>query len=359
MKTLAFFDTKPYDRDSFDRANAGRYDIRYFETRLTAAALPLADGADAACAFVNAEIDRAVVEGLVARGIRLLAMRCAGYNNVDFRAAYGAGLTVVRVPAYSPYAVAEHAAALLLALVRHIHRAAARTRDYNFSLAGLTGFDLHGKTAGIVGTGKIGRLFAGICQGFGMRVLAYDAFPDPATGLEYVTLDRLLAESDVVSLHCPLLPDTHHLIDAGALAKAKPGLTLINTSRGGLVDSEALLSALRHGTVGAAGLDVYEEESEWFYEDRSDAIRQNKTLSLLVSLPNVIVTSHQAFLTREALANIADTTLANLDAYFAGAPLENEICYRCTGSATPAPAVCPRRGGGRCRRPAGAVKSEK
>jgi len=261
---------------------------------------------------------------------------------------YEAGLTVVRVPAYSPYAVAEHAAALLLALVRHIHRAAARTRDYNFSLAGLTGFDLHGKTAGIVGTGKIGRLFAGICQGFGMRVLAYDAFPDPATGLEYVTLDRLLAESDVVSLHCPLLPDTHHLIDAGALAKAKPGLTLINTSRGGLVDSEALLSALRHGTVGAAGLDVYEEESEWFYEDRSDAIRQNKTLSLLVSLPNVIVTSHQAFLTREALANIADTTLANLDAYFAGAPLENEICYRCLGTGGAAKSNCPRRANGRC-----------
>ena len=245
MKTIAFFDTKPYDRESFDRANAGRYDIRYFETRLSAAALPLAEGCDAACAFVNAEIDRAVVEGLVARGIRVLAMRCAGYNNVDFKAAYEKGLTVVRVPAYSPYAVAEHAAALLLALNRHIHRAAARTRDFNFSLAGLTGFDLHGKTAGVVGTGKIGRIFAGICQGFGMKVLAYDAFPNPATGLEYVPLDRLLAESDVVSLHCPLLPETRHMINADSLAKAKPGFTLINTSRGGLVDSEALLAALR------------------------------------------------------------------------------------------------------------------
>ena len=358
MKTLAFFDAKPYDRESFGARNAGRYDIRWFETRLTAAALPLADGADAACAFVNAEIDRAVVEGLVARGIRILAMRCAGYNNVDFKAAWEAGLTVVRVPAYSPYAVAEHAAALLLSLVRHIHRAAARTRDYNFSLAGLTGFDLHGKTAGIVGTGKIGRVFAGICRGFGMRVLAHDAFPDPATGLEYVTLERLLAESDVISLHCPLLPGTRHLVNAESLARVKRGVVLVNTSRGGLVDSDALLSALRGGTVGAAGLDVYEEESDWFYEDRSDAIRQNKTLSLLVSLPNVIVTSHQAFLTREALANIADTTLANLDAYFAGGPLENEICYRCAGVPRSESSACPQRASGRCRPAGGAAGAD-
>ena len=348
MKKIAFFDTKSYDRESFDRLNAGRYEIRYFETRLTAAALPLADGCDAACAFVNAEIDRAVVEGLVRRGIKVLAMRCAGYNNVDFKAAYDCGLTVVRVPAYSPYAVAEHAAALLLALNRHIHKAAARTRDFNFSLAGLTGFDLHGKTAGVVGTGKIGRIFAGICRGFGMRVLAYDAFPDPASGLDYVSFDALLAESDVVSLHCPLLPATKHLVDAAALAKAKRGMTLVNTSRGGLVDSEALLAALRDGTVGGAGLDVYEEESDWFYEDRSDVTRQNKTLSLLISLPNVIVTSHQAFLTHEALANIAETTLANLDAYFAGAPLDNEICYRCLGAGGAGTKSCPRRAGGRC-----------
>ena len=348
MKRLAFFDTKPYDRESFDRLNAGRYEIRYFETRLTAAALPLADGCDAACAFVNAEIDRAVVEGLVARGIKVLAMRCAGYNNVDFKAAYESGLTVVRVPAYSPYAVAEHAAALLLALNRHIHRAASRTRDFNFSLSGLTGFDLHGKTAGIVGTGKIGRIFADICKGFGMKVIAYDAFPNPATALEYVALDHLLAESDIVSLHCPLLPETKHMINAESLAKSRHGLTLINTSRGGLVDSEALLAALRDGTVGAAGLDVYEEESEWFYEDRSDATRRNKTLALLVSMPNVIVTSHQAFLTHEALANIASTTLANLDAYFSGAPLENEICYRCLGTGGAAKSNCPRRANGRC-----------
>ena len=350
MKTIAFFDTKPYDRESFDRLNGGRYDIRYFETRLTAAALPLAKGCDAACAFVNSDIDHAVVEGLVANGVKVLAMRCAGYNNVDFKAAYEAGLTVVRVPAYSPYAVAEHAAALLLALTRHIHKAAARTRDFNFSLVGLTGFDLHGKTVGVIGTGKIGRIFCDICKGFGMKVLAYDAFPNASSGLEYVPPDRLFAEADVISLHCPLTDDTRHLINAEALAKAKPGVTLINTSRGGLVDSGALLEALREGKVGAAGLDVYEEESEWFYEDRSDVTLQNKTLSLLVSLPNVIVTSHQAFLTKEALANIAQTTLANLDAYFADAPLENEICYRCLGTESALKADCPRRSNGRCHR---------
>ena len=350
MKTIAFFDAKPYDRESFDRLNGGRYDIRYFETRLTAAALPLARGCDAACAFVNAEIDRAVVEGLVAAGVKVLAMRCAGYNNVDFKAAYESGLTVVRVPAYSPYAVAEHAFALLLALTRHIHKAASRTRDFNFSLVGLTGFDLHGKTAGVIGTGKIGRIFCDICKGFGMRVIAYDAFPNASSGLEYVSMDRLLAESDVISLHCPLTPDTRHLISAETLAKTRPDVTLINTSRGGLVDSEALLDALREGTVGAAGLDVYEEESEWFYEDRSDVTLQNKTLSLLVSLPNVIVTSHQAFLTREALANIAQTTLANLDDYFADGPLENEICYRCLGTGGASKGDCPRRWNGRCLR---------
>ena len=297
---------------------------------------------------MNAEIDRAVVEGLVKRGIKVLAMRCAGYNNVDFKAAYECGLTVMRVPAYSPYAVAEHAAALLLTLNRKIHRAAARTRDFNFSLVGLTGFDLHGKTAGVVGTGRIGRIFAGICKGLGMKVIAYDAFPNPASGLEYVPLERLLAEADIVSLHCPLMPETKHMINADTLSKAKPGIVLINTSRGGLVDSEALLAALRNGTVCGAGLDVYEEETEWFYEDRSDVTRQNKTLSLLVSMPNVIVTSHQAFLTHEALANIANTTLANLDAYFSGAPLDNEICYRCLGMERSYNAACPRRTGGRC-----------
>ena len=261
MKRIAFFDTKPYDRESFDLLNNGRYDIRYFETRLTSAALPLANGCDAACAFVNAEIDRAVVEGLVNAGIKVLAMRCAGYNNVDFKAAYEAGLTVLRVPAYSPYAVAEHAAALLLTLNRHIHKAAARTRDFNFSLVGLTGFDLHGKTVGIVGMGKIGRIFSDICLGFGMRVLAFDAMPRPMDHVEFVSMEQILAEADVISLHCPLMPETHHMFNEETFNKVKRGVVLINTSRGGLVDSEALLAALRDGRVGAAGLDVYEEES--------------------------------------------------------------------------------------------------
>ena len=351
MKRIAFFDTKPYDRESFDLLNNGRYDIRYFETRLTSAALPLANGCDAACAFVNAEIDRAVVEGLVNAGIKVLAMRCAGYNNVDFKAAYEAGLTVLRVPAYSPYAVAEHAAALLLTLNRHIHKAAARTRDFNFSLVGLTGFDLHGKTVGIVGMGKIGRIFSDICLGFGMRVLAFDAMPRPMDHVEFVSMEQILAEADVISLHCPLMPETHHMFNEETFNKVKRGVVLINTSRGGLVDSEALLAALRDGRVGAAGLDVYEEESEWFYEDRSDVTKQNKTLSLLVSMPNVIVTSHQAFLTREALSNIATTTLANLDAYFSGEPLENEICYRCLGSGGMTKSNCSQRSNGRCHRP--------
>ena len=348
MKKIAFFDAKSYDKDSFDRLNQGRYEIRYFETRLSSAALPLAEGCEAACAFVNDTIDRAVIEGLTDRGIKVLAMRCAGYNNVDFKAAYERRLTVVRVPAYSPYAVAEYTMGLLLTLIRHIHKAAVRTRDFNFSLVGLTGFDLHGKTVGIIGTGKIGRIFADICKGMGMRVLAYDAFPNPSTDLEYVPLERLLAESDVISLHCPLMPTTHHIINAESIQQMKPGVVLLNTSRGGLIDSEALLAALREGTIRAAGLDVYEEETEWFYADRSDVTRQNKTLSLLVSMPNVIVTSHQAFLTHEALGNIAETTLNNLDAYFSGAPLPNEICYRCLNSDGTEKKNCPKRANGRC-----------
>lgn len=348
MKKIAFFDAKSYDKDSFDRLNQGRYEIRYFETRLSSAALPLAEGCEAACAFVNDTIDRAVIEGLTDRGIKVLAMRCAGYNNVDFKAAYERRLTVVRVPAYSPYAVAEYTMGLLLTLIRHIHKAAVRTRDFNFSLVGLTGFDLHGKTVGIIGTGKIGRIFADICKGMGMRVLAYDAFPNPSTDLEYVPLERLLAESDVISLHCPLMPTTHHIINAESIQQMKPGVVLLNTSRGGLIDSEALLAALREGTIRAAGLDVYEEETEWFYADRSDVTRQNKTLSLLVSMPNVIVTSHQAFLTHEALGNIAETTLNNLDAYFSGAPLPNEICYRCLNSDGTEKKNCTKRANGRC-----------
>ncbi len=349
MKKVAFFDAKPYDKESFDALNAGRYELSYFETRLREASLPLLEGCEAACAFVNDEINAAVIDGLIARNVRLLALRCAGYNNVDIKAAYEKGLTVVRVPAYSPYAVAEHAAALLMTLNRHIHKAAARTRDFNFSLVGLTGHDLHGKTVGVIGTGKIGRVFCDICKGFGMRVLAYDAFPNPNAALEYVSLDELFAQADIISLHCPLTPETRHMINATSISKMKRGVLLVNTSRGGLVESDALLAALRNGHLGGAALDVYEEESGWFYEDRSATVRQNKVLALLVSMPNVIVTSHQAFLTHEALANIATTTFENLDAYFAGSPLKNEVCYRCLGQDTAARACCPKRESGRCR----------
>lgn len=348
MKKIAFFDTKAYDRASFDALNAGRYEMRYFETRLTAESVPLAEGADAVCAFVNDELDTQVMEGLFARGVKVIAMRCAGYNNVDFKTAYEKGISIVRVPAYSPYAVAEHAMALLLTLNRHLHRAAVRTRDFNFSLVGLTGFDLHGKTVGVIGTGKIGQIFCTICKGFGMRVLAYDQFPKDGLEVEYVTLDRLFAESDVISLHCPLTPETHHLINANAVGRMKKGVFIVNTSRGALIDSSALLDGLRSGVLGGAGLDVYEEESEWFYEDRSDVVAQNETLALLVSMPNVLVTSHQAFLTHEALTNIATTTFANLDAYFAGLPLENEICYRCLGPSGAGGAACAKRRNGRC-----------
>jgi len=351
MKKVAFFDTKPYDVESFNAVNNGRYDIRYFDTRLTASAVPLAEGCEAVCAFVNAEIDAPTVKALAARGVQVLAMRCAGYNNVDFKAAYDCGLTVVRVPAYSPHAVAEHAAALLLTLDRKLHKAAARTREYNFSLVGLTGFDLYGKTAGVIGTGRIGMCFCDICRGFGMKVLAFDSFPKPESGLEYVSLERLLAEADVISLHCPLTPETEHLLNAETLKKTKRGVYIINTSRGGLIDSASLLENLRSGQVGGAGLDVYEEESDWFYEDRSSVTRQNETLSLLVSLPNVIVTSHQAFLTREALHNIAVTTLQNLDDFFSGAPLPNEVCYLCMGGKQASNCHCPNRRNGRCQTP--------
>ena len=350
MKSVAMFDAKPYDREAFDRANSGRYALRYFEAKLSVGTLPLVEGCEAICVFVNDEVDRPVLEGLAARGVRVVALRCAGYNQVDFKAAYELGITVVRVPAYSPYAVAEHALALLMTLNRHLHKAAARTREFNFSLVGLTGMDLHGKTAGVVGTGKIGRVFCAICQGLGMRVLAFDAFPDAKLAAEvtYVPLETLLAEADVVSLHCPLTPQTHHLMGAKAFAGMKPGALLINTSRGALVDSAALIESLREGRLGGAGLDVYEEESDWFFEDRSAVVRQDKALALLVSMPNVVVTSHQAFLTREALANIAETTLANLDDVFAGRPLANEICYRCQGQAQAAGMDCPGRKQGRC-----------
>lgn len=329
MRTLAFFDSKPYDRVFMDPAReAYGFKVKYLESRLSLDTVPLATGCDAVVCFVNDRLDAPVIQALHERGIRLIALRCAGFNHVDFKAAYGK-VHVVRVPEYSPYAVAEHAMALLLAVNRKIHRAYNRTRDFNFSLSGLTGFDLHGKVAGIVGTGKIGRVFARICSGFGLKVIAYDPYPAKDSGIEYVELGELIRQSDILSLHCPLTPKTHHIIDAEALRQVKPGMVLINTSRGALVDSQALIDAIKEGRVGGAGLDVYEEESEFFFEDFSADVIKDDVLARLVTLPNVILTSHQAFLTREALQNIAQVTMENVHLFFEQNRAPHEVCYRC------------------------------
>lgn len=327
---LAFFDAKPYDKPGFDAYLAETdWTVKYFETKLNEDTVQLAKGFDGVCVFVNDTVNAAVVDALYGMGVRVIALRCAGFNNVDTRACFGK-LHVFRVPAYSPYAVAEHAMALLLTVNRHTNKAYIRTRDFNFSLSGLTGFDLHGKTVGVVGTGKIGRIFADICRGFGMRVLAYDKFPNPNSGLTYVELPELLEQADVISLHCPLTDDTRHLIDADAIARMKIGVVIVNTSRGGLVDTEALIEGLRSRKVGAACLDVYEEEGDLFYEDRSDTIIEDDTLVRLIAMPNVIVTSHQAFLTKEALHNIAQTTVGNLVKFQKGEPSpDTEVCYHC------------------------------
>ena len=327
MKRIAFFDTKPYDREWFDKANQ-HYEIQYLESKLTPETVQLAAGADAVCAFVNDTVNAEVINKLYAMGIRVIAMRSAGYSNVDFKAAFGK-INVVRVPAYSPHAVAEHAMGLLLTVNRKLHRAYNRTRDFNFSIVGLTGVDLYGKTVGVIGTGKIGRAFIDICRGFGMNVIAYDAFPAKDSDIHYVTLDELFAQSDVISLHCPLTEQTRHLLNAEAFAKMKNGVFIVNTSRGALIDTEALLNALNSGKVRGAGLDVYEEEAELFFEDNSGNIIRDDVLALLVSRPNVVLTSHQAFLTEEALQNIAQATLDNLDEFFEGKNLTNEVCYQC------------------------------
>lgn len=327
MKKIAFFDAKPYDKIWFDKTNPG-YDIVYCDARLEKSTVKIADGCDAVCAFVNDEIDKEVIDKLYESGIRLLAMRCAGYSNVDFKAAYNK-INVVRVPAYSPHAVAEHAIALLQTLNRRVHKAYIRTRDFNFSLNGLTGIDLYGKTMGVIGTGKIGRVLIDICRGYGMNILAYDKFPAKDAGYEYVELDELLKRSDVISLHCPLTEETFHMLDSKAFSNVKKGAFLINTSRGGLIDSEALLAALNDGTLRGAGLDVYEEEADFFFRDLSESVLRDDLLATLISLPNVIITSHQAFLTEEALESIAKTTYDNIEEFFSGKPLTNEVCYQC------------------------------
>ena len=327
---LAFFDTKSYDMPGFDHYAAGTdLEIKYFETKLNEDTVSLAAGFDAVCVFVNDTVNAAVVEKLHELGVKMIALRCAGFNNVDTKACFGK-IHVFRVPAYSPYAVAEHAMALLLTVNRHTHKAYNRSKEFNFSLAGLAGFDLHGKTVGIIGTGKIGRIFADICNGFGMKILAYDKFPNPASGLTYVDLPELFSRSDIISLHCPLTDETQHMIDETAIRQMKKGVKLINTSRGGLIDTEALIEGIKEEIIGAACLDVYEEEGDLFYEDNSDEVVQDDVLVRLIGMPNVIVTSHQAFLTVEALDNIAGTTVDNILKFFSGEQTpETEVCYHC------------------------------
>ena len=325
---LAFFDTKSYDVPGFDRyALPAGIEIKYYEPNLNRDTVSLANGFDAVCVFVNDTVDAVVVDRLYEMGVKAIVLRCAGFNNVDIKACEGK-LRVFRVPAYSPHAVAEHAMALLLTINRRTHKAYIRTREFNFSLQGLAGFDLYGKAVGIIGTGKIGRVFADICKGFGMNVLAYDKFPAANSGLNYVELPELFEKSDIISLHCPLTEETRHIINAESIAMMKKGVTIINTSRGALVNTEDLITGIKDRKVGAACLDVYEEEGDLFYEDYSGHIVEDDKLVRLIAMPNVIVTSHQAFLTNEALDNIAATTVNNLTRFFSGDPdTTTEVCY--------------------------------
>lgn len=329
MKTVAFYDTKPYDRDYFERApDAGRLRWQFHDFRLTTETAVTAGGAPAVCVFVNDRLDAQCLQLLQCAGVRLVALRCAGFNNVDLAAAKSLGLVVVRVPAYSPHAVAEHTVALLLALNRKLHRAYNRVREHNFSLSGLVGFDLHGKTIGVVGTGRIGKITAQIFRGFGTEVLAYDPQPAPEWaaihGVRYTEFDALLAASDIVSLHLPITPQTRHLLNAETFARLKPGAFLVNTSRGKLVDTTALIEALKTGKLGGVALDVYEEEEGIFFEDHSGEILQDDELTRLLTFPNVLITAHQAFLTHEALTEIARMTTQNLVRFAEGQILLEE-----------------------------------
>ena len=326
---IAFFGAKPYDIASFDKVNEKyNYDIRYYKGHLNPNNVVLTQDTDVVCIFVNDTADAAVIDAMVDNGVKLLALRCAGFNNVDLKAAKGK-LPVVRVPAYSPYAVAEYSLALMLSLNRKIHRAYWRTRDGNFSLNGLMGFDMHGKTIGIIGTGKIARILIRLLKGFGMRILAYDLYPDMKfageEGISYVSLDELYRESDIISLHCPLTDQTKYMINKDSIDKMKEGVMIINTGRGQLINTNDLIEGLKEKKIAAAGLDVYEEEGEYFYEDKSDKIIDDDVLARLLSFNNVIVTSHQAFFTKEALHNIAETTLQNIEDFRCHRPLVNEV----------------------------------
>ncbi len=325
MIKFAFFDTKPYDLDRFRQCgDENGVEFKFLEPKLNADTAFLAKGCDGVCIFVNDSADREVIDILVSLGIRLIALRCAGYNNVDI--SYAAGrLCVVHVPAYSPHAVAEHTMAMLLTSIRRIHKAYIRTRDFNFSLQGMTGFELYGKTVGVIGTGRIGMAFIDICRGFGMKVLAYDKFPRQDGELEYVSLDEIFSHSDIISFHCPLNHETYHMLNRDTVGKLKKGVVILNTSRGALIDSEALLEGIKARIIGATCLDVYEEESDIFFEDFSGHIPSDDTLARLIFMPNVIITSHQAFLTEEALAAIAATTVGNICEFFETGGCKNSI----------------------------------
>ncbi len=328
--TIAFFDAKNYDKETFNEVNKQfGFDIHYYKERLSMNSVALAKGADAVCIFVNAECDGRVIALLKEYGVRLIALRCAGFNNVDIAAAKANGIKVVRVPAYSPHAVAEYAVTLMLALNRKVYRSVYRTREGNFKLDGLLGFDMYGKTAGIIGMGRIAKELIKILRGFGMNILAYDLYPDRQFAEEHqvrmVTLDELYEQSDIISLHCPLTPDTQYIINGDSISKMKYGVMIINTGRGKLIHTEDLIAGLRSHQVGSAGLDVYEEEAQYFYEDRSDKMIDDDKLALLLMMPNVIISSHQAFFTQEAVHNIGLTTLQNVQDFETGKELVNEV----------------------------------
>ena len=330
MLKIAFYDTKEYDIPSFEEYGKQRnIEFKFFENKLDEDTVALAKGFEGVCVFVNDKVNKKVIDTLYEYGIRIIVLRCAGFNNVDVKAAFGK-IHVYRVPAYSPYAVAEHAMSMLLTMNRRIHKAYIRTRDYNFSLNNLTGVDLYEKTMGVIGTGKIGQILINICKGFGMHIVAYDKFPNPNLDVEYVELNELFKRSDFISLHCPLTDENTHMINKESMSLMKKGVGIINTSRGGLINADDLLDQIKARKIGFACLDVYEEESNIFFQNKSGHILDDDTLRNLISMPNVLITSHQAFLTEEALNNIADTTTQNIVNFFNGDSFSNnEVCYQC------------------------------
>ena len=328
MIKIAFFDTKDYDKKLFDEYNQNYgYEITYFESILNSETAPLTKGFDVVCVFVHDKIDKRTLKILEENGVKLIALRCAGFNNVDLE--HKGNIRVVRVPEYSPYAVAEHAVALLLNITRKLYKSYQRTRKYNFTLDGLLGFDIHGKTVGVIGTGKIGKVFIQIMKGFGTNVLAYDVYPDENAskelGFEYVSLDELYAKSDIISLHCPLTPETENIINEESIKKMKTGVVLINCSRGKLIDTTSLIKEMETGKIGGVGLDVYEDEDEFFLRDMTNSYKRDKNLSILLSMPNLIITSHQAFFTSEALNKIASDTCQNIKEIFEDVDCKNEL----------------------------------